>query len=410
MTLKTASLAEKEQDPQAAPPANESKPPTGTEKSKAMLHKRLTDWLDNQFDYHRPRRGEVREALILDISENDVVVDIDAKRDGVVPPSDLDLLPEEYRESLQVGDRVPVVVMRPREQTEGVPVSLNKGLQQKDWLRAKSLEESGEIIEAEVIDVNRGGLLVKFGRLRAFVPNSHLTSVPRGMRGEQLREAKEDLIGKTIHLVVIEVEQRRRRLVLSERKANRRRRAQLLNELTEGEVRTGMVTNLVKFGAFVDLGGADGLIHISELDWQHVEHPSEVVQVGDEVEVYVLSVDRERQRIGLSRKRLLPDPWHVVTERLAVGQIVKGTVTNTVDFGAFVDLGQGIEGLVHVSEMPAQQATLAELRPGSPISVRVIEIDPDRRRIALSLRGISGTMAQAFQDQWDELDRLPVDV
>jgi small subunit ribosomal protein S1 len=374
-----------------------------------VLHERLADWLDTQFDYHRPRRGEVREALILDISENDVVVDIDSKRDGVVPPADLDLLPEEYRESLQVGDRVPVVVMRPREHAEGIPVSLNKGLQQKDWLRAKSLEESGEIIEAEVIDINRGGVLVKFGRLRAFVPNSHLTSVPRGMRGEQLREAKEDLIGKTVHLVVIEVEQRRRRLVLSERKANRRRRAQLLNELTEGEVRTGIVTNLVKFGAFVDLGGADGLIHISELDWQHVEHPSEVVQVGDEVEVYVLSVDRERQRIGLSRKRLLPDPWHVVTERLSVGQIVEGTVTNTVDFGAFVDLGQGIEGLVHVSEMPARQATLVELQPGAPISVRVIEIDPDRRRIALSLRGINGTMAQAFQDQWDELDRLPVD-
>jgi small subunit ribosomal protein S1 len=409
MTLQTASLAERERDPQAAAPTNEPEPPTGPEKRKAVLHKRLADWLDNQFDYHRPRRGEVREALILDISENDVVVDIDSKRDGVVPPADLDLLPEDYRESLQVGDRVPVVVMRAREHTEGVPVSLNKGLQQKDWLRAKSLEESGEIIEANVIDVNRGGVLVKFGRLRAFVPNSHLTSVPRGMRGEQLREAKEDLIGKTIHLVVIEVEQRRRRLVLSERKANRRRRAQLLNELTEGEVRTGIVTNLVKFGAFVDLGGADGLIHISELDWQHVEHPSEVVQVGDEVEVYVLSVDRERQRIGLSRKRLLPDPWHVVTERLSVGQIVEGTVTNTVDFGAFVDLGQGIEGLVHVSEMPARQATLVELQPGAPISVRVIEIDPDRRRIALSLRGINGTMAQAFQDQWDELDRLPVD-
>jgi small subunit ribosomal protein S1 len=134
-----------------------------------------------------------------------------------------------------------------------------------------------------------------------------------------------------------------------------------------------------------------------------------VVQVGDEVEVYVLSVDRERQRIGLSRKRLLPDPWHVVTERLSVGQIVEGTVTNTVDFGAFVDLGQGIEGLVHVSEMPAQHATLVALESGSTVSVRVIEVDPDRRRIALSLRGISGSMAQAFQDQWDELDSLPAD-
>lgn len=376
---------------------------------KSKLHEKLTDWLDNQFDYRRPRRGEVREAMILDITDNDIIVDIEAKRDGIASARDLELLPDDYRESLEVGDHVPVVVLRPREYTEGVPVSLNKGLQQKDWLRAKSLEESGEVIETEVVDVNRGGVLVKLGRLQGFVPNSHLTSVPRGMRGEQMREAKEDLVGQTVHVVVIEVNQQRRRLVLSERKANRRRREQLLRELTEGEVRTGTVTNLVKFGAFVDLGGADGLIHISELDWQHIEHPSDVVQVGDEVEVYVLSVDRERQRIGLSRKRLLPDPWQQVTERLSVGRVVEGTVTNVVDFGAFVDLGQGVEGLVHISEMPAGQATMAELHPGQTLSVRVLEIDSDRHRIALSLRGLLGTMAQAFQDQWEALDRLPVD-
>ena len=408
MTDQAVRLESTYAETQADQPASQADPQTGTE-VKATRHKRLTDWLDDQFDYQRPRRGEVREALILDITENDVVVDIDAKRDGVVPPSDLDLLPDDYRESLQVGDRVPVVVMRAREHAEGVPVSLNKGLQQKDWLRAKDLEESGEVIECEVVEVNRGGVLVRFGRLRAFVPNSHLTSVPRGLRGEQLREGKEDLIGKAIHVVVIEVEQRRRRLVLSERKANRRRRAQLLDELTEGEVRTGIVTNLVKFGAFVDLGGIDGLIHISELDWQHVEQPGEVVQVGYEVEVYVLSVDRERQRIGLSRKRLLPDPWHAVTGRLEVGRVVEGTVTNVVDFGAFVDLGQGVEGLVHVSEMPAGRATMDALLPGTPVLVRVLEIDVDRHRIGLSLRGTDGAMAQAFQDEWEAFDQLPVE-
>jgi small subunit ribosomal protein S1 len=146
------------------------------------------------------------------------------------------------------------------------------------------------------------------------------------------------------------------------------------------------VCHLVDFGAFVDLGGVDGLIHVSELDWQHVTDPSEVLSVGDEVEVYVLSVDRERGRIGLSRKRLLPDPWPIVTQRLRAGQTAEGTVTHVAPFGAFVDLGRGVEGLIHTSEMPNGQASAADLRPGSPITVRVLRINRWRRRIALSLR------------------------
>jgi small subunit ribosomal protein S1 len=295
------------------------------------------------------------------------------------------------------------VILKLSDQWEGVPVSINMGQQQKDWLRAAELEKSGEAVEAEILEVNRGGVLVSFGRLRGFVPNSHLTMTPRGLRDERLNEAKSALIGRTVHLVVIEVEQSRRRLVLSERKAGNQRREQLLQELTEGEVRTGTVTNLATFGAFVDLGGVDGLIHISELDWKHVDHPREVLEAGDSVEVYVLRVDREKARIGLSRKRLLPDPWHTVTERLEVGQVVQGTVVNVVDFGVFVELEQGIEGLVHSSEVPAGADPLAELATGAPVSVRVIEVDHDRRRIALSLHGIDSSMAQAFQDGWSEL-------
>jgi small subunit ribosomal protein S1 len=217
---------------------------------------------------------------------------------------------------------------------------------------------------------------------------------------------------------VLEVEQRRRRLVMSERKAGNQRRERLLEELTEGEVRTGTVTNLAKFGAFVDLGGVDGLIHISELDWKHVEHPGEVLQPGESVEVYVLRVNRDKGRIGLSRKRLLPDPWHQVTEHLDVGQVVQGSVRSTADFGLFVELEPGIEGLVHSSEIPGGVEALAELEVDAPISVRVLEIDHDRRRIALSLRGMDGAMAQAFQDGWSDLhgaradadiDPIPVD-
>jgi small subunit ribosomal protein S1 len=358
----------------------------------------LAALIESDYDYTRPRRGEVRQATLLSIGENDMVVDLGTKRDGIVPPRDLDLLNDAYRASLKVGDRVPVVVLKTWGLGGGILVSLNKGLQQRDWLRAQELAESQEIVEAEVVDINRGGVLVQFGRLQGFVPNSHLVSVPRGWRGKGLREAKAKLVGQILPLTIIEVNQRRRRLVLSEREANHSRRQQLLEELTEGEVRTGVVCNLVDFGAFVDLGGVDGLIHISELDWKHVSHPSEILSVGDKVEVYVLDVDRERERIGLSRKRLIPDPWYRVTENLQERDVVEGTVTNILDFGAFVDLGEGVEGLIHVSEMPGQGTTLNTLQPGSSVTVSVLDIDQWQRRIGLALRDVEEVDTPSEQD------------
>jgi len=360
-----------------------------------LQRRQLAALVESDYDYKRPRRGEVHEAVILSIGENDMVVDLGAKRDGVVPPKDLDFLDDEYRASLEVGDRVPVVVLRTWGRRDGIVVSINKGLQQHDWLRAQDLLDSGKVLEAEVTDFNRGGVIVPFGHLRGFVPNSHLTSVPSGLRGKRLRQVKSKLVGQTLPLVVIEVNQRRRQLVLSERAANSRRRQQLLEELTEGDVRTGVVRSLVDFGAFVDLGGLDGLIHISELDWKHVDHPGKVLSVGDEIEVYVLNVDRERERVALSRKRLLPDPWYQVTETLREGDVVEGTVTNIVPFGIFVDVGEGIEGLVHTSEMPDQGATRSDLDIGSPVTVRVLNIDEWKRQIALRLQAGSPPLMRA---------------
>jgi len=260
--------------------------------------------LNEHYAYSAPRRGEVYKATILSLNGNGVIVDLPgSKRDGRVPDRDLEMLEEEYRASLEVGKLVPVRILKNAGREGYVVVSINQGLRHADWLRAEDLVESGEIIEAEVVDYNRGGVLVSFGRIRGFVPNSHLAVSRR-----PTDEIKSKCVGRTIPLVVIDVNQRRRRLVLSERKANRLQRQELLEALAEGDVRTGVVRNLVDFGAFVDLGGIDGLVHISELDWDYVEHPSNVLSVGDEVDVLVLSVDRERERIELSRKRLLPDP------------------------------------------------------------------------------------------------------
>ncbi len=365
---------------------------------------RLAALIRGEYDYTRPRRGEVREAVILSIGENDILVDLGGKRDGIVPPKDLDYLDEEYRESLEVGDHVPVFVMQLGGRDDGIQVSLNKGLQWKDWLQAQDLLDSGKIIEREVTDLNRGGILVQFGRVRGFIPNSHLTSIPPGLRGKRMQEAKENLVGQKLPLVVIEVNQRRRRLVLSERAATRRRRQQVLDELTEGDVRTGVVRNLVDFGAFVDLGGIDGLIHISELDWRHVKHPREVLSVGDEVEVYVLDVDRERKRIALSRKRLLPDPWHQVTKNLHAGDVLEGTVSGVVDFGAFVNVGNGVDGLVHVSEMPNRGTTLQELKVGLPVTVSVLEIDEWQHQMALRLQSVDSPAREDRESVQDSSD------
>jgi small subunit ribosomal protein S1 len=337
-------------------------------------------WIETMHDYARLRPGEVREAVILSSNDEVIVCVAKAKRDGLVPTEDLRRLDQTYRASLNVGDRVPVRILRGLTRDNLVLVSISQGLKHCDWLRAQDLLESGQPLEAQVTEHNRGGLVVSFGRLRGFVPNSHLKrGRPRG------REAKSKLVGEKLWLVVLEVNQRRRRLVLSEREANARRRQQLLAGLSEGEVRTGTVRNLVSYGAFVDLGGVDGMIHISELGWKYVEHPRDVLSVDDEIEVQVLRVDRERGRIALSRKRVVPNPWYDVIEKLYEGDSVSGTVTRVVSYGAFVDIGRGVEGLVHVSDMPGGAATRSNLRPGSEVTVRVLEIDDLQQRISLAM-------------------------
>ncbi|MFO7742717.1 MAG: S1 RNA-binding domain-containing protein [Anaerolineae bacterium] len=352
------------------------------------MQEQLSALIEGDYDYTLPKRGDICEAVILFVGKDEVIVDVGAKRDGVVPRKDLQLLDESYRASLRAGDCVPVRIRDIHASGDGIVVSLSEGLAEQDWLRAEELLEDGEVCEAEVTDVNSGGVLVSFGRVRGFVPNSHLSSVAPGLRGSRLLEAKSDLVGNRLTLTVLEVEQRRRRLILSERAANQHRRQKLLGELEEDGVRAGVVRNLVDYGAFVDLGGVDGLIHISELAWRHLDHPSDVLSVGDEVEVKILSVDRQRERIELSRKELLPDPWPAVVGELEVDQVVEGRVTNVVDFGAFVDVGQGVEGLVHTSEMPEGKVTCARLSRETPIQVRVLDVDSSKRRLALSMRGV----------------------
>ncbi|MCS7219776.1 MAG: S1 RNA-binding domain-containing protein [Anaerolineae bacterium] len=261
----------------------------------------------------------------------------------------------------------------------------------EDWDAAERARTCMEVLNLPIVGYNRGGLLVQFKRLCGFVPASHLVDLPRLPDPEERRRALAQRVGQTLKVCIIEVDRTQGRLVMSQRAIHEGQRGQeLWRCLKAGEIRRGRVTNLRPFGAFVDLGGVEGLLHVSELSWGRVEHPSEVVHPGDEIDVYVMSVDPTQRRIALSLKRLLPDPWATVQERYQVGQIVTGVVTNVVSFGAFVRVEEGLEGLVHISELAEGQFLHPRnvVQEGDVVRARILNIDPSNRRMGLSLRRI----------------------
>ncbi len=354
----------------------------------------LDEYLTNGYDYQRPRHGDIRKGIVVEANERGLVVDIGFKREGLVPAEDLERLDEETRSSIEVNSEVSVFVLRP-EDREGYPVlSIHQARLYQDWIKAEQMMANGELYEGEVSGYNRGGLIVRFGKIRGFVPASQIARLSRRLSPEERRQRLADMVGQRIGLKIIEVDRRRRRLIFSQRQALREwqelQRMRVMDQLTEGEVRQGRVTDITSFGAFVDLGGADGLIHVSELSWKRVDNPHDVLKVGDEVDVYVLEVDRRRKRIALSLKKLQPDPWTLVDDHYHEGQLVEGKVTRVLDFGAFVELDLGIEGLLHVSEMigtPELQPSDI-LHPGETLLVKIIRIESDRRRLALSARQV----------------------
>lgn len=348
--------------------------------------------LEESFDYAPPRRGEIRNATIMQIDRNEIIVDMGAKQDGIVMAQDLEHLDEDIRESLEVGQTVPVYVLQPRDKDGNLVVSINMGLQQFDWEEAAQLMKSEEVVDVKVAGYNKGGVLVRWKRLEGFIPSSHMITVGAGLQGNDRRDAMDDLENTMLGVKIIEVDPSRRRLIFSEREAQREWRAQqkerLLDELGEGDVVKGVVTGLRDFGAFVNLGGADGLIHVSELAWHRIDHPRDILSVGDEIDVYVLNLDYDKNRIALSRKRLLNDPWDDAIDRYHEGQLVEGTVTNVVDFGAFIALDDGLEGLLHLSEMG--DGTLKEphsyVKKGDRLQLRISRLEPERRRVGFTQR------------------------
>lgn len=258
------------------------------------------------------------------------------------------------------------------------------------WAAAVRAMEEQAVLALPVVGYNRSGLLVEWNGTQGFVPVSHLADLPHYLDEREREEALRARVGQTLRLHVIEVDPKRRRLVFSERATHseEQRRKALLEHLQPGDVCTGRVTNICSFGAFVDLGGLEGLIHISELSWSRVNHPAQLLHPGQEVQVSVLNVDRERGRVGLSLKRVRPDPWRTIEERYQVGQIVQGIITNVVDFGAFAQVEEGVEGLIHLSELAEGQFMHPRnvVQEGMAVRLRVLYVDAARRRLGLSLR------------------------
>ena len=350
-----------------------------------------------------PKQGEIRTGVIASIGENEILVSVGTKSEGVISGKEKEQIPVETLASFHIGQEIPVYVLNPEDPSGNLILSYMRAREESDWLEAESMKASGMAYDGTVIGYNKGGLIVPLGLLRGFVPASQV-SVMRRAEGEESVDARwSKMVDEPIKVVVIEVDRARHRLILSERSALQETREtikdRLLDELQDGEIKTGRVTSLADFGAFVNIDGADGLVHLSEISWERIEHPGEVLKVGQEVKVKIIAVDQERKRIGLSIRQLLPDPWVVKVSSLKEGQLVEGTITHLTKFGAFAKLDEDLEGLIHISELSDQRINHPKemVKEGDVVTLRVIKVDVERRRIGLSLRKVD-SMAYANMD------------
>jgi small subunit ribosomal protein S1 len=334
--------------------------------------------------------GDIVEGTVVKIDRDEVLLDIGYKSEGVIPAKELSIRHDiDPNEVVHVGDKIEALVLQKEDKEGRLILSKKRAQYERAWGRIEEVMQSGGTIKGPVIEVVKGGLIVDIG-LRGFLPASLV----------DLRRVRDlhPYVGQEIEAKIIELDRNRNNVVLSRRafleESQSEGRKKFLESLHKGERRKGTVSSIVNFGAFVDLGGVDGLVHVSELSWKHVDHPSEVVQVGQEVEVEILDVDLERERVSLSLKATQEDPWKEFERKYQAGEIIEGQVTKLVPFGAFVRVAPGIEGLVHISELSEQHVDSPEsvLSVGDQVRVKVIEVDVARRRISLSMRQVGGAM------------------
>jgi len=393
---------------------NESQPKEFVVQENASMQ----SLLEGNINLDLPSQGEIRQGFIATIRDNEILVSIGTKSEGVITGRELEQIPDEERSEFKVGQEIPVFVINPEDQNENVVLSYTRAREEKDWDEVEAFLESGLPYSSTVIGFNKGGLIAPIGRIRGFVPASQLSLTRRNASGENHEQRYAEMIDEPIKVRIIEVDRFRRRLILSERLALQETREslkdRLLDEIEIGNVRTGRITSLADFGAFVNIDGVDGLVHLSEISWERIQHPNEVLNVGDEVQVKVISIDHDRKRIGLSIRQLLDDPWLNKIGDIREGMLVEGTITHITKFGAFAKIGEEIEGLIHVSELSEQRIDHPKevVKEGEVVTLRVIKIEEDRRRIGLSRRKVD---SPAYADlDWkmalaDEVDKAQIE-
>jgi small subunit ribosomal protein S1 len=332
--------------------------------------------------------GDVVTGAVVRIDKDEVLVDIGYKSEGVIPSNELSIRKSvDPNEEVELGEEVDALVLTKEDQDGRLILSKKRARFERAWRRIEGAAESGEPVHGSVIEVVKGGLIVDLG-VRGFLPASlvDIRRVPN----------LDEYLGQTIESKVIELNRSRNNVVLSRRavleEERKEQRQAILERLQPGLIIEGQISNIVDFGAFVDLDGIDGLIHISELSWSHVNHPSEILSIGDTVQVKVLDIDRDRQRISLGLKQTQEDPWQRVVDTYNVGDELEGTVTKVVAFGAFVEILEGVEGLVHISELAQQHVENPReiVQPGDDVKVKILEIDSERRRLSLSIKRVEG--------------------
>ena len=362
--------------------------------------------LDQMGEMKSARRGDIVDGVVMRADASDgLFVNIGQKSEAHVPVNEMRTVETDDISSL-AGASITAIVVRPESGDNPAILSVDRAVGEKGWQTLQKSMESGEVIEGKIAGFNRGGSIVEVEGVQGFVPMSQLVSVPRERfrlyqeeasslsqeEQQSIQEAQSAELGRSLQMKVLEVNRSRNRAIFSERQAVQESRdalkAQLIAELSEGEVRMGRVTGISSFGAFVDIGGADGLIHISELSWSMVNSPEEVVSVGQEVDVYVLRVDAENMKIALSLRRLQPEPWETIQDRHSIGDVVDATVTKLTNFGAFARVEDSIEGLIHISELSARMINHPRevVREGDDVRVKILRIEPERRRLGLSLK------------------------
>ncbi|MDQ4097098.1 MAG: 30S ribosomal protein S1 [Actinomycetota bacterium] len=346
--------------------------------------------------------GDIVKGVIVKVDKDEVLLDIGYKSEGVIPARELSIRHDvDPSEIVKPGEEIEALVLQKEDKEGRLILSKKRAQYERAWGTIERIKEQNGVVSGPVIEVVKGGLILDIG-LRGFLPASLV----------ELRRVRDlqPYVGRVLEAKIIELDKHRNNVVLSRRawleETQKEQREEFLDNLKPGERRRGTVSSVVNFGAFVDLGGMDGLVHVSELSWKHVDHPSSVVQVGDEVEVEVLEVDLDRERISLSLKATQQDPWQEFANNHRVGELVYGRVTKLVPFGAFVQVGDGIEGLVHISEMAGHHVELPEqvVTPGEELWVKIIDLDLQRRRISLSIKQAAegGVVAPEYQEAFGE--------